>query len=728
MARGHSKNREPAREMSEQKMHAPGATMSQRGDATRSSEAELLCAGLVFFAALFLYAWTLAPTVTLVDSGELIVVARSLGIAHPPGFPLWVMLAHLASLVPFGSVALRINFSSALFGALAAGAITLVVAELMVIASSVRTSDRRQGKKGARRSKNVGPAAKDAAVGEEGRSRFLLVLAPALAAGLLMAVSRTLWGYSTVTEVYALNTLIILLIFLLMLRWRRCIISDGRRIDANAARHAPPIADYDSLLYAAAFAFGLALGVHHVTVALTLPALAVIVYGTEGLRFFRSKRLVYAAIISIAGLLAVYAFLPVAAARAPVINWGNPRSLETIWWHITGRQYQSYFSFAPKMMAEEFATFARMALREFGPWWLPLGLVLAVAGFGSTFKRDRTTFWFLFCVVGANLAYGLGYSIAEDKDAYCLPAFAALAIAAGLGVRWLIQFILSRGLRVERASLVAVLLLVAVPLTALTGNWPFNNRRHYFIAQDYVTNILSSIEPDGLLLTLDWQVASPMLYAQEVEKRRPDVKVVDVHLLRRSWYFDYLRRAYPQLIERSRDRVDLFVAELKQWEKDPDAYTNDKILTQRIVSRFEEMIQSFVLHENDVAPVYLTGDFLFPQDRDRQVSEWLTKNYQLVPEGIVFKLAGARSSHPREVPLEMRGLNDGTLRFEKDDVVRLKVLPAYTEMLVNQGRYHASLNRHERAISAYQQALELDPSLETARQGIANSTSKLRNP
>ena len=199
------------------------------------------------------------------------------------------------------------------------------------------------------------------------------------------------------------------------------------------------------MLYAAAFVFGLALGVHHVTVALTLPALAVIVCGTEGLRFFRSKRLVYAAIISLAGLLAVYAYLPLAASRAPVISWGNPRSLEAIWWHITGRQYQSYFSFAPNMMAEEFVTFARMALREFGPSWMPLGLVLAAAGFGSAFKRDRTTFWFLFFVVGANLAYGLGYSIAEDKDAYCLPAFAALAIAAGLGVRGLIQFILSRG-------------------------------------------------------------------------------------------------------------------------------------------------------------------------------------------------------------------------------------------------------------------------------------------
>ena len=44
------------------------------------------CAATVFIASLVLYACTLAPTVTLVDSGELIVAARSLGVAHPPGF------------------------------------------------------------------------------------------------------------------------------------------------------------------------------------------------------------------------------------------------------------------------------------------------------------------------------------------------------------------------------------------------------------------------------------------------------------------------------------------------------------------------------------------------------------------------------------------------------------------------------------------------------------------
>src|SRR3954452_22340601 len=96
---------------------------------------ELICAGAVFLVALILYSWTLAPTVTLTDSGELIVVAQGLGVAHPPGFPLWVMLAHLASLVPLGNVAARINFSSAVFAALASAMMALTVADLIITAS-----------------------------------------------------------------------------------------------------------------------------------------------------------------------------------------------------------------------------------------------------------------------------------------------------------------------------------------------------------------------------------------------------------------------------------------------------------------------------------------------------------------------------------------------------------------------------------------------------------------
>jgi predicted Co/Zn/Cd cation transporter (cation efflux family) len=80
-----------------------------------------------------------------------------------------------------------------------------------------------------------------------------------------------------------------------------------------------------------------------------------------------------------------------------------------------------------------------MLLREFGPAWLPLPLALAFAGFATAYRQDRTTFWFLLFIVIANLAYDLSYEIAEDKDAYYLPVFISVALAAGFGIRWLIQ-------------------------------------------------------------------------------------------------------------------------------------------------------------------------------------------------------------------------------------------------------------------------------------------------
>src|SRR6266550_3503120 len=531
---------------------------------------ELFCTSAVFLVALLLYCCTLAPTVTLTDSGELIVVAHGLGVAHPPGVPLWVMLAHLASLVPLGNVAVRINFSSALFAALASAMLTLVVAELIITASYLPKTKER----GARKKTKTADSAVDP----------VLIFAPAVGAGLLMAFSRTLWSYATIAEVYTLNTLLILVVLFLMLRWRRCIVADRR--DAGQA-----ITTHDGWLYAAALTFGLALGVHHVTVGLVLPAVAAIVYRTEGLRFFASRRLVYAALISVGALVAVYAYLPFAASRSPVINWGNPRSVQEIWWHITGRQYRVFLSFTPKMMGAQFFEFCKMASREFGPAWLPLPLVFAFAGIGSAFKRDRTTFWFLLFIVIANLAYDLSYQIAEDKDAYYLPVFISIAIAAGFGIRWLIQLAVSKSMSVTRSYWVAAIVVLLISATALTANWPFNNRRHYFIAHDYVENLLSTIEPNGLLLTLDWQGASPMFYAQEVEQRRRDAKIVDINLLRRSWYFDYLRHAYPGLIERSREKIDVFVENLKEWERDPGAFAKNQTLTQKISVAFEEMIQ-----------------------------------------------------------------------------------------------------------------------------------------
>src|SRR6478672_10147888 len=675
-----------------------------------SSQAELVCAGVVFLVALVVYSCTLAPTVTLTDSGELIVAAYELGVAHPPGTPLWVMLAHLASLVPVGSVAVRINFSSAVFAALACAMLTLVVTELLVTASCFAVPRRRN--RAVRQGSNI----------ESSKAGGLLTFAPAVAAGLLMAFSRTLWSYATITEVYALNALLVLLVFFLVVRWRRRIIET--RTDFSAA-----VTTHDTWIYAAAFVFGLAMGVHHVTVALTLPAIAVVVYRTEGLKFFASRRLLYAALISIGALILVYSYLPWAASRSPAMNWGNPRSLQEIWWHITGRQYRVFFSFSPATVGAQFVEFCRMVFREFGFAWLPLALFLAVAGLASAYKRDRTAFWFLLLIVLADLAYALSYEIAEDKDAYYLPAFISIAIAAGLGIQWLIQRAASRHSPIWRPYVAAAIAIVLTLATAFAANWPFNDNRHYFIADDYVENLFSTIAPNGLLLTQHWQVASPMFYAQEIEHRRLDAKVVDINLLRRSWYFDYLKHSHPGLMGRSREKIDPYVAILKQWEGDPAAFSRSQNLTQRISMAFLEMIQAIVRNEIKVAPVYITNDMLVADQTNGYLTRWIPQTYQLVPQGLVFNLATDPSFHESPDPhLRMRGLADGTVRFAKDDVANLKILPAYKSMLTNRGKYLALFNQQERAILAFKEALALDPNLGAAQQGLAESTAKVAKP
>jgi hypothetical protein len=71
------------------------------------------CLGLAL-AALGVYLLTLCPTVAGGDSGELIAAAFEPGIAHPPGYPLYVLGGKLFTLLPWGTVAWRVNLFSAI--------------------------------------------------------------------------------------------------------------------------------------------------------------------------------------------------------------------------------------------------------------------------------------------------------------------------------------------------------------------------------------------------------------------------------------------------------------------------------------------------------------------------------------------------------------------------------------------------------------------------------------
>ncbi|HEX6434398.1 MAG TPA: DUF2723 domain-containing protein, partial [Gemmatimonadales bacterium] len=151
-------------------------------------------AAAVIGVVLLVYVLTLAPTVTFWDAGEFIAAAKTLGIPHPPGTPLFVMIAHVwAMLFPIGEYAYRTNFLSALLSALAAGCFFLVAHE------SIRAMTRDL----------------------EGEAARILRLAGGAAAALLGAFTFTNWQNSNETEVYAVATFTIAAMSWLAHLWRR---------------------------------------------------------------------------------------------------------------------------------------------------------------------------------------------------------------------------------------------------------------------------------------------------------------------------------------------------------------------------------------------------------------------------------------------------------------------------------------------------------------------------
>jgi hypothetical protein len=140
------------------------------------------------------YLLTLAPTVTFWDAGEFIAAAKTLGIPHPPGTPLFVMIAHVwAMLFPIGEYAFRTNLLSALLSAAGAGFFFLVAHE------SIRAM----------------------AVDLSGETARVLRIGGATAAALLGAFTFTNWQNSNETEVYAVATFTIAAMGWLVHVWRR---------------------------------------------------------------------------------------------------------------------------------------------------------------------------------------------------------------------------------------------------------------------------------------------------------------------------------------------------------------------------------------------------------------------------------------------------------------------------------------------------------------------------
>ncbi len=497
-------------------------------------------------AAAFLTA-AAARDVTLVDSGELILAAVELDIAHPPGFPLYVLVGHLFSWLPIGSPAFRLSLMSAVFGASAAALLTMLCL----------------------RSRSPSPG-----LPQPEASWWPAALWCTLV-GTAFAGSPSPAFYATVAEVYSLNTALFGAAVLCLTSW-----------DPGAPKQ-------DARLIWVGFWVGLGLGVHHISWVLWAPAFMLSMF--LGLRRHDRGRalsvlLAYGRVAfgSLPGLCA-YAYLPWASSRQPWLNWGSPDSWHGFWWHVSAGQYRSYLS-------QGSWTIFRQNLMELGGLWLdhltPLGLLLAMLGAWVLGKHHPRTLVLVLVGCGCALAYAAWYDIAEDGDAYALPALWASAWLCAVGGLRLIDGRSGEGSSIDgrRALLRAGLPLIAAALWIwqVMDRFPDLDRSKDQVARHYVEDVLADVQRGGLVLTKDWQFHAPFLYLSRIEGFRPDAHVVNLNLLRYSWYLSHLDRSAGDLMTACAEAGRPYAEGVKRWEQG-QAFDADE-LTRHYHALIEAMI------------------------------------------------------------------------------------------------------------------------------------------
>jgi hypothetical protein len=444
----------------------------------------LLAAGL----PIAVYLPDVAPWVGRADTFEFQVVAPSLAVAHPSGYPLYVLVGKLFSLLPIGTVAWRVNMSSAVCAASAAWFLYQAVEVGTRFGAS---ADASAGWPDPGPGGGFGDSPR-AIGGLSGSS------ASSLLAALTLAFSPTLWSRAVEAEVYALNALLVALTLWVVVRWAQ---------GGFATERALPL-------------LGLLIGVgiaSHLTLGALLFLVAPVALMARPHPSGRS--LVTALGLFVAGL-ALYLYIPL---RWPAVNDGEVMSLSHFLAFVTNAESGGALHPLAFIRDPGRCTLVFRLVRMQVGWG---GLALAGVGLVSTLRRRASLSLGLGTVLAsaAWVWFNLGFYVAEpDYSAFLVPAHVILIFWVGIGLARLADLVQ------RRSGVFLPLFLTVGALLPLSRMWLTGptldtaQERADDARGRYVLSL--PIAPDAAILA-DSEKFPPLYYLQRSEGLRTDLDVV----------------------------------------------------------------------------------------------------------------------------------------------------------------------------------------------------------
>jgi hypothetical protein len=444
----------------------------------------------VFIVVLSLYVTSLAPGVVGGDAGEHQLAVPLLGIPHATGYPLYVLLGKLwTMIIPIGDMAWRMNLLSAVGGALAASMTSIVVYQLRESTGSH--------------------------------------LAGAFTAGITLALGLTLWQWSIIAGVRSINVLFFALLTFEAIIWQQ---QSVKQSEDCATRKAA-----EKTLCWLALTVGLSL-THHRTTIFYLPSLIIWIWWHDRQLIWQPAR--WLKLVCLATIpLFLYGFIYFRGINDPPYTHEKITDLQSFWFLVGASDSSGLFMHIdPAFLLARLQFIWNDILRQLS--WP--GVIAAM--FGAVFLAREQTKHFLFqgLLVLLLLLFVIDFEVVNLNEAptwYLMPAYFIFAVWVGIGINGVSDILLNlsplRGFR-GATLLFNLLFLFTLYQFLYLPNWqqiynestqPLDDWRQLLRgtqARRFVESSLSHVEPDSLILG-DWEQFTPMVYYKLINGQRSDI-------------------------------------------------------------------------------------------------------------------------------------------------------------------------------------------------------------
>lgn len=456
---------------------------------------------MAMFAFIFaIYVYTLAPSVPLQgDAGELITVAYTLGIAHPPGYPLYTLLGHLFSLIPINSVAWRLNLFSAVCQLLTIFVVYKIVRKLT----------------------NNFPVSIFSAV--------------------ILAFSQIFWLYALVAEVFALNNLISAIFIYFTIKY-----------SLEAEKTSLP-----KQVFLLALIFGLGLSNHHTIIFVGFPAIYLLWPNIKKLHPREVFVCVAAGTVGLILGLSSYLYILIRAKTSIVpVAWNYPEDLKSLVELFLRKDYGTFsplLGYEPAVSSlgkklDQVAIFFRFFWQDF---LFPAAGVMIFGLFSKLKKITRPEIFLilsfftsgpLFLIYANFPVWRSDLVLAVVERFYLLP-YIILAILLGVQLNRL-SGLLTR-LFALRLVIIPGLIIWVVAQYLLA--FPNVSQRNNYLGLEFGKNILKSVPKDGLLFPQGDVGTFTVFYARYVENFRSDVELLPPNVFGPLNSMRYLKKVRPDI-------------------------------------------------------------------------------------------------------------------------------------------------------------------------------------